>query len=169
MQKHLLLLLVVLQQLSIVNRASAQQGGIGGDMWTDRMNREALFTPHVNWCNSSTEVFVAVDSAGKGFCIEKDERTAAAWTAARNACLADEKRLPEPGEFRYACDTATGLNNMTDDWEWASNYAGQMVRGNYNEGLAVAVLGSGSCSATSWAWMGTTAGNTDSLVYRCVR
>lgn len=73
------------------------------DMWDGYFAERNLFTPHSNFCDSSTEAFVAVGPNGDGFCIEKDERTASDWDVAKATCANLKKRLPEPAEYKYAC------------------------------------------------------------------
>jgi hypothetical protein len=97
--------------------------GWGHDMWTEYFEHKGLFTPHENNCASS-ESFVSMGpGTAIGFCIEKNQRTAAEWEVARNTCAANGLRLAEPAEWKYACNNGSGLNNMTDDWEWVGNYA----------------------------------------------
>lgn len=106
-----------------------------------------------------------------GVCIEKDERVAATWEVARDDCASDKKRLPEPGEWKFACNNGTGINSMTDDFEWASNFG--ITTDDYvgGAGIVVPKMGNGACKRASFdfvAW--STAGGAEaSLPYRCVR
>lgn len=142
------------------------------DMWVAFAEATGAFAPHHNFC-TTTEAFITVGAGDLGFCIEKDERSAAVWVAAKQACAEDGKRLPEPAEFQYVCKNLPGgVSNMTDDMEWASNIP-------YNEllspatgvtDLQVVSMGNGSCTITSSGVIGrNTTGYQDSLPYRCVR
>src|SRR5262245_56375471 len=110
---------------------SSSHAQVGLDMVNHEMISVGLYTPHRNNCNGTTEAFVAVGQNGtggnRGFCIEKDERdgTGKSWEDARQDCAGDGMRLPEPAEFKVACESAggLGLNDMTNNWEWTSNFA----------------------------------------------
>lgn len=144
-------------------------GGHGSDMWTRTFEQWGLFTPHEDYCDSSTEVFVAVSgTAQRGFCIEKNERQTAVYEDARDDCAADKKRLPEPVEWKFACKNAAGLSNMTDNqFEWAGNYP-ILFDG---AGMSAARIGKNSCIEGSRAWIvySGTGGQEDSYPYRCIR
>jgi hypothetical protein len=117
--------------------ARAEGSASGSDMWTRIFEQWGLFHPHANFCTSASEAFITISgSASQGFCIEKTERTAATWDVARDTCAADKKRLPEPGEWKFACVNGTGLSDMTDDYEWASNFP--LIIGDYTGGAGLA-------------------------------
>lgn len=162
----------VLMAVMLVGSDVLAEGvGNGSDMWTRTFEQWGLFQPHDDFCDSGTEVFVAVSgTANRGFCFEKDERTATTWEAARDDCATDKKRLPEPGEFRFACVNAGGLNNMTDDYEWASNFHTLIDTGGY-AGASVIVMGDTGCSRATSKWFGynQAGGLASSQPYRCVR
>lgn len=142
---------------------------MGSDMWTTYFGDQSLFTPHTDNCSAS-EAFVALyTGATLGFCIEEDERTAEAWEDARETCAQAGKRLPEPAEWKYACEDAgtLGLNNMTDDWEHASNFSYLGAVTGYV--LIAASMGNGSCIHSNIAYIANyTGGAASSFVFRCV-
>ncbi len=163
--------LTILSTGSLVS-ARAEGSALGTDMWTRIFEQWGLFHPHENYCDSTTEAFITISgSASQGFCIEKDERVAATWEVARDDCASDKKRLPEPGEWKFACNNGTGINSMTDDFEWASNFG--ITTDDYvgGAGIVVPKMGNGACKRASFdfvAW--STAGGAEaSLPYRCVR
>lgn len=138
------------------------------------MTQLGLFRVHRNDCDTQTEVFVEVftddNNVQFGFCIEKDERTAQQWEDARDTCLSEKKRLPEPGEWKFACDTAAGLNNMTDDGEWVSNFPLIFERpGNKVRGPIIPSAGDGSCGQGSFGQMLLSSGTPTTWEFRCVR
>ncbi|NKB45980.1 MAG: hypothetical protein GKS03_17085 [Alphaproteobacteria bacterium] len=152
--------------------ASAQSS----DMWTQAMSGLGLFTPHRDDCNATTEVFVKVyaeNSIDFGFCMDKDERSAGIveWEDARQECLDDGKRLPEPAEYKFACQIGTGLSNTTDDWEWSSNFVAQWRNsfGSKTPGISTVASGNGSCLHATQGWAGLANGTQDSFGFRCVR
>lgn len=151
--------------------------GQGTDMWTQAMSGLRLFTPHRDDCNATTEVFVKVyentNNVDFGFCIENDERSGGTvqWEDARKACLDDGIRLPEPGEYKYVCDSIAGVNNMTDDWEWVSNFAAQLATDDAspNVGTAVPVGRNAGCNCGSAYYATSINGTISFLVYCGVR
>lgn len=153
------------------------QSGGGTDVWTTTMAGLGLFRAHRDNCNATTEVFVKVytnaSSVEFGYCIDKDEHSAGAvqWEDARKECLDDGKRLPEPGEWKYSCDSVTGLNNMTDDWEWSSNFHSNIWKptGDIRNGATGLIAGSGNCKKSAHGWVGSTATYSDTFTFRCVR
>lgn len=167
-------ILFTLLAVLILNAESvfAQSAALGSDVSTGFMQEMGMFRPHWNFCNSSTEGFVTVTPDGRGYCIEKAERATATWEAARNNCIADSKRLPEPGEFKVACQLAgsLSLSNMTDNPEWATNFpmVVQYISGS-TTAIAAADAGNGSCAHGAFGYISTSNGNEDSLHYRCVR
>ena len=158
-------------------------GAAGTDMWTQAMSGLRLFTPHRNNCDDTTtptEVFVKVytnsNSVDFGFCMDKDEHSAGVveWEDAKKECLDDGKRLPEVGEWKYACDSVAGLNNMTDDWEHSSNFwtphrTPSPTGSTYHHGAITTRSGSGGCKALANAWIGNTNLSSNASVFRCVR
>jgi hypothetical protein len=113
MKRYRLLGLAMLALVSLESTSSAD--GHGSDMWTRDFEQRGLFTPHHDNCNSSTEAFVSVAGSGRGYCMEKSERTSETWEIARNNCATDGKRLAEPAEWKIACSQAgtLGLSDMT--------------------------------------------------------
>lgn len=152
--------------------------GFGTDMWTQAMSGLRLFTPHRDDCNATTEVFVKVyensNSVDFGFCIEKDQRAAQEWEDAKHACLQDGKRLPEPAEFKYACDSVSGLNNMTDGYEWITNF-GKFENyrtgssGTNYRGILIAAGGNGACYRSAFGSAMHSTITAASVAFRCVR
>lgn len=143
------------------------------DMWLAQARNRGLFSPHANYCDSSTEVFVAVGGTLDGFCMDKNERSAANWSIAREGCAQDGKRLPEPMEFQFACNNPpSGLINMTNNKEWVSNttftfhyYAGTVNVAN----IAAPVAGNGGCYFGNWDTIAPDHGVPVAHAYRCVR
>ncbi|MEQ8510324.1 MAG: hypothetical protein RIB43_15065 [Rhodospirillaceae bacterium] len=146
----------------------------GSDAVTNLMGKENFFMPHEDDCSAS-QAFIKVwenqDSVDIGFCIEDDERVAAEWSDARDTCVNANMRLPEPGEFKLACDTGVGLNDMTDAWEWVSNFASSLATDDSTPsvGTAVPTGGNGGCNYGSADFATSITGTIGSLPYRCVR
>ncbi|MEQ8510325.1 MAG: hypothetical protein RIB43_15070 [Rhodospirillaceae bacterium] len=150
--------------------------GQGTDMWTQAMSGLRLFTPHRDDCNATTEVFVKVyenaNSVDFGFCMEKDERPGQNWEDAKHTCLSEGKRLPEPAEWKYACDSVTGLNNMTGGWEWISNFGSLEISHN-GSGIfrmyATTAAGNNGCANASYAQIMDWNSIAGSIAFRCLR
>lgn len=143
----------------------------GGDNVTAELNASGLFMPHLNNC-ASTEVFLSSGSASnKGFCLEKDERSAQAWEDARQTCVGLGMRLPEAAEFKIACQAApAGLNNITGNWEWVTNFNYQMVDTSNNTYITATVAGNTNCiSGNSGVVTSSTSGSEGSYAFRCAR
>lgn len=170
MKRIVMSMIVVLLSYGAITSVAMAQSGLGTDMWTRRMQSMGLFKWHKNNCTTD-EVFVAIaGEANRGFCIEKNERPSAQWEDARNDCLEDGKRLPEPGEYKFACDAGiAGLNDMDDgDYEWASNHP--LLVADSGAGVAVPVWGKNTCAEASYRTVGWNGGGlSESTVYRCVR
>ena len=143
---------------------------LGSDMWTGYMGRAGLFVPHYDDCDPVGEAFVAVSPDGKGYCMEVGERGAIHWDEARNTCLQQGKRLPEPGEFKFACARRSqlGLQNMIGDQEWASNFSTPMARETFSA-VGVSIMGRDDCETAGWGFVGSTAYGAQDRTYRCVR
>jgi hypothetical protein len=175
-------LFVAIVLLSVSSESIAQSPGVGADMWTGQMQQRTLFRPHAitTKCNTTTEAYVMIpfdtanptDTSGVGFCIEKDERSADTWENARNTCASLNKRLPEPAEFKLACTfaTALGLNNMTNSFEWESNFTFpiQFISGS-TAAMGAADGGNGNCAMMSYGFVGSSGSSADSIAFRCVR
>lgn len=151
------------------------QSGSGTDVWTTTMAGLGLFRAHRDDCNATTEVFVKIytnsSSIDFGFCIDKDEHSVGAleFEDARQKCLDGGKRLPEPPEFKYVCDSVSGLNDMLDDAEWSSNFVVPLY-GSSSSGIAAAYSGYQTCKKATWTWTSNSTGNNvASLPFRCVR
>ena len=146
----------------------------GSDAVTVLMGKEGLFNAHEDDCSASEEfikMWDNVDGTDIGICVEEDERTAAEWSDARDTCVNADMRLPEPGEWKFACDNGTTLNTMTDDWEWSSNFAIHFFASGATpaSGVAAPISGNGSCNYGSTDWASSVDGTVGSRVYRCVR
>lgn len=157
---------------AVADETSANYTGpaLGTDMWTGYMARTALFVPHYDNCDTATEAFVAVSPDGKGYCIEINERAAIHWDEARHTCLQLNKRLPEPGEFKFACTRRTqlGLQNMTNNKEWASNFALPMARETFSS-IGASSMGLNDCVTADWSFIGATGSfSSHDRAYRCV-
>lgn len=146
------------------------------DAVTKEMEANGLFHPHANNCTTS-EAFVALGSGGTsgntGICIEKTTRTATGWETARQTCAGLGKRLPEPAEWKVACDNAGSLSisSMGSAWEYASNYSFTHFIGGGSGTLTnreVHVSGNGGCNYNYVDIVGSDTGNAFSCVYRCV-
>lgn len=141
-------------------------------MWTLAMGRRGDFVIHEDDCSGS-EAFVELLNS-EGFCIETTERTSASYETARQTCFAAGKRLPEPIEYKYACNSAggLGLSDMTDDWEWATNFPMPIMdnaSGYIAQGLNALVMGNGACTKGINVEVATYGSGGASEPYRCVR
>ena len=83
-----------------------------------------------------------------GFIIEQNERTANYWEQAKDTCLRQNMRLLEPFEYKLACVDASefNLNDMTGNWEWASNFALPMTINSDYYGVGAAIMGGSGCA-----------------------
>ena len=141
---------------------------VGTDAWTSYMGMKGMFLPHGDNCDTS-EAFISFSPNGEGICIETSERSAALWVNARQDCLDDGKRLPEPGEWLVACYGAAnyGLSSMTNNDEWASNFAKGDLRDDYLA-IAVPALGRNRCDFGTMGKVAINGSNTaESKTYRC--
>ena len=147
---------------------------MGTDAYITAMAQKRLFKPHANDCDSLTEAFVLI-ADNNGFCIEKTTRSSTTWEEARSDCLSDNKRLPEPGEFKIACNAAgtLGLSGMGSANEWASNFAipFYVYNGSSNvfPGIVSSQAGGGGCSYGGYNYVLKGNGDDASKTYRCVR
>ena len=162
------LVALFLPALSLAQGVSGQ----GGDIWTQGMS----FAAHVNNCDSSTQAFVSIGAGTTyGFCIEKTERTAALWRVARDICVQNGMRLPEPMEWARACDdrTTLGINGMSDgNGEWSSNFTSPYLDSSNGVAIATYVYGFSTtvpCSTGAVHYAAYQDGTTFSFTYRCVR
>lgn len=105
-----------------------------------------------------------------GWIIERNERFSATWDEARMDCLKDGMRLLEPFEFRISCRDADtfGINDLADDWEFASNTTQLFSSGGFHS-VSVPIMGSTSCNAASVRVVGNNVGETDVALFRCAR
>lgn len=102
-----------------------------------------------------------------GWIIERSERTAMDWTAAKAECLKIGMRLPEVFEYQLTCDNAAmiGIIDMGNNYEWSSNQA--IVDFDGHIGPVVVTLGNGTCYAANMGRVASTSVIRDSLNYRC--
>jgi hypothetical protein len=163
-----IILLFTIAICTFQSHASAQSAL---DMWTQLAEKQGLFSPHADTCDSSTESYITIGNGTLGFCMENSIRTAAIWTVAKQTCAAAGKRLPEPAEFKYACDNAGSysLSNMTGAYEWISNTTAIFEYYSGGTYQATSVAGNSSCSDSTWGQVMGSAGTPNSLGYRCVR
>ena len=167
MKKKILLNLVATVSSLVISQIAIAQSS--NDMWTAQAKNDGAYDPHSDNCDSS-EVFVAVADSNLGFCIEKNERSAAVWVAAKKACADDGKRLPEPSEWQQACKVnPSGITNMTDDWEFASNIPYMEYMGSGVLDLQVIRMGGGGCTYANSVVVGRNTGGEETFVFRCVR
>jgi hypothetical protein len=167
--------------IGLAGTAVAQQVttavGLGSDFWTGTMAPE-LFQMHENAGDRAcavTELFVPV-RGNLGFCITGSENAAGAleWEDAREACASVGKRLPEPGEYKFACQRGVpGLTDMGDDFEWVSNFPIVMPRTDASQpaigAVIVPVAGNGSCNSMSRNFIGRSDNAAPaSHAFRCV-
>lgn len=167
--------------VSLTN-AQDTSAATGTDMWTGLMTRQGMFLPHQNNC-SANEAFVRILVNGRGFCIEKQKRSAQTWEEARHACLTDRKRLPEVGEWKFSCKRANalGLLDMIGPGqscppsglgagcgEWSSNF---LATGNSGTGesLTVPYAGGIRCDDIANGIVGSNQQTELSRAFRCVR
>lgn len=153
------------------------QANIDSVNW--EMLQNGLFHPHADNCSNS-EAFMPLGSGstsgGTGICVEKDERSVLNFEDARLDCADEGKRLPEMAEYRRACGLAgsLGLNNMTDDYEWASNFPqvhSEWVSNGYSAANAYwgsIIMGNSSCFQVAFGIVGHTSPSATAYNYRCV-
>lgn len=141
------------------------------DMWDSYARNAGLFTPHVDNCDSGTEVFIAIGGTTFGYCIEKDQRAPVVYSEARNICASVGKRLPSYNEYKFACDNPpSGLVNMTTDREWVAISDPSVLFGTSLHLIFGMTVGDFSSCALMWPQrIGTTAGVEDPFWFRCVR
>ena len=147
----------------------ARNAAMGTDMWTQMFGASGLFSPHANTC-SATEEFIPITLA-TGYCIEQNERPAQTWEEARQTCANAGKRLPEPAEWKYACNHGTTVNNMVsvDIGEWASNFPITLSVFDGVGGVAAPVLGANYCYFATYSMVGySSPAKEDSVPFRCV-
>ena len=105
-----------------------------------------------------------------GWVIELDERAPdAQWDDAVEECLTDGMRLPEAFEWKLSCDNATALTlqDVTDDNEWVANTPTLVAEPAI--GLAVVVMGNGSCFFGGYDFAANATATTAARAYRCAR
>jgi len=138
-------------------------------MSTDSLNAQMSFSLHSDTCDSD-EAFIPIKNSVQWICMEKTERTAQNCEDARKTCSDAWKRLAEPWEWKYACQNASSywLSDMTNNWEWDSNFA-QPVDYGGSDWVGAAIAGSWDCHYAGWGWVGYSSGSEDSNTFRCVR
>lgn len=106
-----------------------------------------------------------------GYIVEKNERTAAAWEAAKQTCLQYGMRLSEPFEWSLACKNAGtwSLTSMTGNYEWASNIAISNAAEGSIYGVSTTEAGAAGCDDFYGAKVGATNNTEDTKVFRCFR
>ena len=151
-------------------------------------NRIANFTPpnaYTEICIKGGAVAVDIHAVSEpttggnclpsdvGWIIERFEREGGAtitWPAAKLDCLKDGMRLPEAFEWSIACINAItyGLNDMEDDWEWASNETEANSGGAALSLVTAPVMGLGSCTHGIQGTIANASGDSAIHEYRCV-
>lgn len=134
------------------------------------MQAQGLFTPHIDNCTASESFIQMGPGSNLGFCIENDQRSGAYFEVARQTCVAAGKRLPESVEFKYACLNAPGgLNDMTGDYEWATNFPVPIYGESPSYHLIVGqIIGGSGCTYSGIAAIVNATGTHHSVPYRCV-
>ena len=104
-----------------------------------------------------------------GFIIERRERGAKNWSHALQICLENGMRLPDLFELQLACSNKTEwqVEDMNNDWEWASNKSYPSV--NNHVGMAVAIFGYLDCGSASFDWVAHARKANYKNTFRCVR
>lgn len=108
--------------------------------------------------------------------MEKNERSTEYYEIARDICASEQKRLPSPSEWKFACENPpVGLTGMTGNSEWAQPSSGDSLffMNVYGLGtqhfIGAPLLGFTNCRTF---WVGKTATSdslSDSANFRCVR
>lgn len=63
-----------------------------------------------------------------------------------------------------------GLNDMQDDWEWASYFSSNTeVDAGGREGVSAPIMGNGSCVNATTGWFASSDATENVVAYRCVR
>jgi len=151
-------------------------------MYRNKITNMVLPTDSTEICFKNGATYYDVHSASQsttggnclpgdiGYIIERNERTSTYWELAKQICLQNNMRLAEPFEWKLACKNAAtwSLNNMTGNWEWASNFALPMYDGS-RYGVGAAIFGNSGCRYANWGWVGTNTDREDSNAFRCVR
>jgi len=163
-----------------------QIGALSGNsgQYSNRIARVELAVAFIEVCFVDGDVQVDQHIAGErtnggdcapgdiGWIIEKNERNAKCWDAAKAECLKVGMRLPEPFEFKYSCDNATafGLTAMSGNYEWASNSALPIADSVRGSGLGSTIIGNSGCGQSTWEWVGRSdTDQCDARPYRCVQ
>jgi hypothetical protein len=163
------LLLAVAAPLFCFFSSSAAHAQEGANMWTETFKSQGLYQAHSNNCSGSETFFPLYSGASIGFCMENDERSAAIFSDAIADCAHDGKRLPEPLEWKVACQAGT-LNDMTGAWEWVENTPRYYKNASYKSYFAM-VAGYSSCIDITAAVVmseSSTGYSEQSIAYRCV-
>jgi hypothetical protein len=73
-------------------------------------------------------------TAGREFCVDREEQVLSNFYEATMACMQQDKRLCSWGEWIVACNLSIGLNiaNIRDNYEWTNSTA----NGNFNARVA---------------------------------
>ncbi len=111
------------------------------------------------------------EPGNRGFVIEQNERTGAErWAFAKETCVKDDMRLPNEFEFQIACRYRDEFNleDMINNWEWASNDAYPHFSDNSRE-IITSVIGDGGCNFGSHKEILRESGDIYETNYRCVR
>ena len=159
----------------------------------NRIHQVRLSQPYIEVCFKGGKTLIDIHEGGEstdggscipkdiGFIIERKERElpkkslkgieathGVIWTQARQICLQDGMRLPEPFEWQLSCynDEEWGLSDMYHNWEWASNTP-YPVFIDGNSGMSVIVFGEGGCDDGSWLLKSYRSGQSEEAFFRC--
>jgi hypothetical protein len=174
------------QNGSLLERAEALQEQLGGTTPNNGLysNRIVLMSPSADYtevCFKSGSTSYDAHTAGQstaggncvpgdvGFIIERSERSANYWELAKQTCLQQGMRLPEPFEWKLSCkNTATwGLSGMTGNDEWESNSG--ILLSNGGSGMFTSVAGASGCAYSGYGWISSGAVAENSNAFRCMR
>ena len=159
----------------------------------NRIRQVTLPQPYTEVCFKDGKTLVDIHEGGEstgggscvpediGFIIERNERKlpkrglkgvkathGVIWAQARQICLQDGMRLPEPFHWQISCynDKAWGLSNMDHNWEWASNISYPMFIDG-NSGMGVIVFGEAGCDDGSPLLTSYRSGQSEEAFFRC--
>jgi len=95
------------------------------------------------------------------YCIETNERAATSYFNAKSICAGLKPtgfswaHLCDHNEWYVACLNGTGLSNMTNNWEWVSDFRNSTVGGH------AFIAGNGGCDTVH------SDGISDPVAFRC--
>lgn len=97
---------------SACGRVDYERSGLMGAMDAGSTHDEGAGT-----CPADTLLIATPTEAS--FCVERNDRVAAPFEAARSACLAEGRHLCTDDEWRLGCELGGAMFlDLSDDWEW---------------------------------------------------